>query len=430
MNKKRILSIFIVFFIIFLISTNLNVVLAANYKGAEGESSWDAFLNYFVATIRENKSNVTDDEIWRFSKGPTKDEEQEGVNMYTGDSALSDVRETVDDLVDKRNIDIKSDVAPSKTKNSSTTSTNTKTENNASSQNSDGKYEYKGFKSDDSEWDAFYDYFMNTWSTDQTKLTTDELKRYSVGPTKDDEKNGQVVTKYIGTIGSQAVTKDDVLSLIDTRNASGNDSAALDNEKYDKVRKEAIELYNEYTGYSKKSQKNKRKKAAQKFLNKCYELKKLNNGRTMADSDITGKFNEVAAELSVSTDTFYGGQTGESESNTPIYVQPTVTTNKTSGSTLDDMMTDADNFVKSGDNDKIKSSDLQKLSGIIYNIALQIGIGVAVIAGLALGIQFMMSSVEGKADVKKGLKVYVIGCVVVFGSFGIWKLIVTLMQQI
>ena len=94
------------------------------------------------------------------------------------------------------------------------------------------------------------------------------------------------------------------------------------------------------------------------------------------------------------------------------------------------MMTDADNFVKSGDNDKVKSSDLQNLSGIIYNIALQIGIGVAVIAGLALGIQFMLSSVEGKADVKKGLKVYAIGCVVVFGSFGIWKLVVTLMQQI
>ena len=120
----------------------------------------------------------------------------------------------------------------------------------------------------------------------------------------------------------------------------------------------------------------------------------------------------------------------QEERQTTIYQQPTVATDKSSGSTLEDMMTDADNFVKSGDNDKVKSSDLQNLSGIIYNIALQIGIGVAVIAGLALGIQFMLSSVEGKADVKKGLKVYAIGCVVVFGSFGIWKLVVTLMQQI
>ena len=120
----------------------------------------------------------------------------------------------------------------------------------------------------------------------------------------------------------------------------------------------------------------------------------------------------------------------QEERHTTIYQQPTVATDKSSGSTLEDMMTDADNFVKSGDNDKVKSSDLQNLSGIIYNIALQIGIGVAVIAGLALGIQFMLSSVEGKADVKKGLKVYAIGCVVVFGSFGIWKLVVTLMQQI
>ena len=94
------------------------------------------------------------------------------------------------------------------------------------------------------------------------------------------------------------------------------------------------------------------------------------------------------------------------------------------------MMTDADSFVANSKSDSIDSKSLQDFSSTIYNIALQIGIGVAVVVGLALGIQFMLSSVEGKADVKKALVVYVIGCIAIFGAFGIWKLIIEVMKQI
>lgn len=42
----------------------------------------------------------------------------------------------------------------------------------------------------------------------------------------------------------------------------------------------------------------------------------------------------------------------------------------------------------------------------------------------------MLTGVDGRADVKKALTVYIIGCVVIFGAFGIWKLVVELIQQI
>ena len=66
----------------------------------------------------------------------------------------------------------------------------------------------------------------------------------------------------------------------------------------------------------------------------------------------------------------------------------------------------------------------------MYNILLTIGIFVAVVVGGIIGIKLMTSSAEGKAEAKALLIPYVVGCVVVFGGFGIWKLVVTLLQNI
>lgn len=120
----------------------------------------------------------------------------------------------------------------------------------------------------------------------------------------------------------------------------------------------------------------------------------------------------------------------EEEKNNKIYNQPGIVSAGNASATLDDMITDADSFISDSKGKTINATDLQEFSSTIYNIALQVGIGVAVVVGLALGIQFMLSSVEGKADVKKALVVYVIGCIAIFGAFGIWKLIIEVMKQI
>lgn len=111
------------------------------------------------------------------------------------------------------------------------------------------------------------------------------------------------------------------------------------------------------------------------------------------------------------------------------YRNPNVnTTDSSSG--LDDAVTDADDFINTGDNDKLKISSLQVFSRNIYNILLTIGIAVAVLTGAIIGIKYMLGSVEEKADIKGLLIPYIAGCVIIFGSFAIWKLVVTLLQGI
>ena len=91
-----------------------------------------------------------------------------------------------------------------------------------------------------------------------------------------------------------------------------------------------------------------------------------------------------------------------------------------------------DNFISTGENQTtpINDTNMRDLSNDLYNILLVVGIVIASIIGMILGIQFMTGSVEQKAKVKDSLIPYVAGCVVIFGAFGIWKLVVTLMQGI
>lgn len=42
----------------------------------------------------------------------------------------------------------------------------------------------------------------------------------------------------------------------------------------------------------------------------------------------------------------------------------------------------------------------------------------------------MVGSVEQKAKVKDSLLPYIIGCIVIFGAFGIWKLVLTILENI
>ncbi len=116
------------------------------------------------------------------------------------------------------------------------------------------------------------------------------------------------------------------------------------------------------------------------------------------------------------------GWSEDDEMNDQIYHKIGINTTDTSHS-LDDAMGDAESFVNSG-NSVISTSDLQQFSQSLYNILLTIGIIIAVIMGGILGIKFMTEAPEGKAEVKKLLIPYVVGCVIVFGGFTIWKIVV------
>lgn len=126
-----------------------------------------------------------------------------------------------------------------------------------------------------------------------------------------------------------------------------------------------------------------------------------------------------------------GMNNGEEDKISSIYQQPQKdkTGSGTSASTLEDMVSDGDSFVKQGEA-QYDEKELSKTSSVIYNILLTVGVFTSVIIGAILGIKLMISSAEEKAEVKKMLIPYIVGCIVVFGGFGIWKLVVNILQGI
>ena len=93
----------------------------------------------------------------------------------------------------------------------------------------------------------------------------------------------------------------------------------------------------------------------------------------------------------------------------------------------------AEGFIKDGEEDSqttvIDTEDMQTMSDMLYNAFLIVGIIVAVVIGLTIGIKFMTGSVAEKAEIKKTLVPYIAGCIVLFGAFTIWKLVVTLLSS-
>ena len=95
--------------------------------------------------------------------------------------------------------------------------------------------------------------------------------------------------------------------------------------------------------------------------------------------------------------------------------------NKSSASWVDD----AKKFLEADDGTaSVDKGELQKASASIYNVLSSIGMIISVIVGIALGITFMMASADDKAKVKEALVPYIIGCIVIFGAFTIWKIVV------
>ena len=91
----------------------------------------------------------------------------------------------------------------------------------------------------------------------------------------------------------------------------------------------------------------------------------------------------------------------------------------------------ADNFVNSGKDGNTSTLDgpmLNNTSIFIYNTLLIIGVCIAVLIGTVLGIQFITGSVEQKVKVKESLIPFVVGCVVIFSAFGIWKLVIEILR--
>ena len=100
----------------------------------------------------------------------------------------------------------------------------------------------------------------------------------------------------------------------------------------------------------------------------------------------------------------------------------------TLASSMGNVVSGANSFISAGSGSDIDESKLKDLSNDVYNILLVIAFAVIAIVGIILGIRFMTCDVENKAEVKKALIVFFVGCVVTFGAFGIWDAIVSFLD--
>ena len=96
----------------------------------------------------------------------------------------------------------------------------------------------------------------------------------------------------------------------------------------------------------------------------------------------------------------------------------------------DSIIGGADNFLNAGNENILDKTQIKKTSDTIYTIFLVVGTCIVVITGAILGIKFMGSSVEEKAEVKESLMGYVTGAIVIFCAVTIWTIGIQVLQNI
>lgn len=99
---------------------------------------------------------------------------------------------------------------------------------------------------------------------------------------------------------------------------------------------------------------------------------------------------------------------------------------------ITDIFSDARKFINTGRSSQ-NDFDIARFKiniDTIYNILLTVGIALTVIIGGILGIKFMMASAEDKAKIKEAMIPYVIGCIVIYGAFFIWKIAIIVLSDI
>ena len=82
------------------------------------------------------------------------------------------------------------------------------------------------------------------------------------------------------------------------------------------------------------------------------------------------------------------------------------------------------------DTDATSDDETKEFINILYNTLLTLGVIITIAVGGIMGIKFMLASAEDKAKIKESMVPYVVGSILIFGAFGIWKLFITIFSQI
>ena len=100
---------------------------------------------------------------------------------------------------------------------------------------------------------------------------------------------------------------------------------------------------------------------------------------------------------------------------------------------IEGILQTADDFLNLGKEEsdgKTDKAQLQNMVDLVYNTFLGVGVFVAVVVGAILGIKYMTTASEEQAKIKETFEPYIIGCIVTFGAFGVWKIAILLLRQV
>lgn len=86
------------------------------------------------------------------------------------------------------------------------------------------------------------------------------------------------------------------------------------------------------------------------------------------------------------------------------------------------------NWIQDGNNNKPNNMGDTSYWGILSGVLWGAGVWIAVISGIILGIRFMISDPDKKAEIKKSLVIYTVGVVIVLGALSIWKILIDVLD--
>ena len=105
--------------------------------------------------------------------------------------------------------------------------------------------------------------------------------------------------------------------------------------------------------------------------------------------------------------------------------------NSFAANSLSEILEQGKDFIEGGEliykhDNIINETTLKQTSKSIVNILTALGIVVALVIGVVIGIKIITGTVEEKAKIKEALIPYIVGCVIVFGGFTIWSNVINM----
>lgn len=98
--------------------------------------------------------------------------------------------------------------------------------------------------------------------------------------------------------------------------------------------------------------------------------------------------------------------------------------------TLTDIFGGGDKFLEDASGSAVfDKNNEEDAINTLYWIMLAIAVAAAIICGMIMGIQFITSGATGQAKIKEKLIPFAVGCVVAFGAFGIWGLVLRILNS-